>query len=474
MFRKFLWVFIEKGAMMTIQFVALLILSKLLSPTEFGIYGIMLIFISVSDILVDSGFGGAIIQKRNLSQSDIDTLFLTNLVIAATLYISIFAFADLIETFYEVDSLASYLRIISLAIVFYSFSIVQNSMMMRNLQFRKLAVISVASSFFSSLIAILLAYMGCGVWALVLQQVFMSLFLAGFLWIFSKVHVSLKYSKKSFSDLWAFGSNLLFANLLSSFYNNISSSIVPKISTLVQAGYFNQARRLQLLPNNIINMSIDKATFPILSKEKSEALMIEQARVINRYIVTICAPLFPTLSLMSYAITNVLLGTKWIPAATYLSVLFWAGFGLLIQGLYRNMFKSAGYTKVVFKIEIFNTIVGITILLLGIFGGIMMIVYGIVFSSILSVALWMFYAKTVFSYTYLEQIKDVRPAICISIIYYCFCLFIKYFITDEMVSSLLGINCILLYIVIAYLSKNQEIQNLFQIISNYVLRIRKE
>lgn len=461
MFKQFLWVFLEKGAVMTIQFVTLLILSRLLTPQEYGIYGIMLIFISISDLLVDSGFGGAIIQKKNVSQIDVDTLFLTNLGIAAFLYGILFLFSGVIERFYNVENLSSYLRVLGLSIVFFSFSIVPNSMMMKNLRFRKLAVITVISSLLSSFIAIVLALYGLGVWVLVCQQVLNSLFLALLLWLFSHVNISFNYSKSSFKSLWSFGSNLLFANLLSTIYNNISSSIVPKIASLTQAGYFNQARRLQLLPNNIIYMSIDKAAFPILSQENTISNILLQARYINKYIFTICAGIFPLLSLASLPIIRILLGKEWLPAAPYLSILFWAGFGLLIQALYRNMFKSAGFTKVIFKIEIFNTIVGLSIILSAIAGGIMYIVYGMVLSSVISAFMWFLYANKYFLYGFKQQVVDFLPVLIISFISYSICLLASRLLNSDYAVLVCGIFSFVLYFLIGIIVKNKVVTSIF-------------
>ena len=462
MFRKFLWVFIEKGAVMTIQFVTLLILSRLLSPQEYGIYGIMLIFISISDLLVDSGFGGAIIQKKNVTQIDIDTLFVTNTGIAACLYVVLFLIAGLVQRFYGVENLSSYLRVLGLSIVFFSFSIVPNSMMMKELRFRKIAIITVISTFLSSVIAIILASHGMGVWVLVLQQVLNSLFLALLLWLLSGVRVRLKYSNESFRSLWSFGSNLLFANLLSTIYNNISSSIVPKISSLNEAGYFNQARRLQSLPNNVIYMSIDKAAFPILSQEKTIKNVLTQGRYINRFVFALCSCLFPALSLASQPIIQILLGNEWLESAPYLSILFWAGFGLLIHALYRNMFKSAGFTKIIFKVEIINTLVGLTILLSAVSGGIMLIIYGIVLSSIITACLWFYFANIKFSYSIKQQINDFVPSLLIAMVSFASCYIVSRFFGGSYSSLFWSGVLIIVYFTLGRITKNSAITSVIQ------------
>ena len=462
MFRKFLWVFVEKGTVITIQFVTLLVLSRLLTPQEYGIYGIMLIFISISDLLVDSGFGGAIIQKKNVSQSDIDTLFLTNTGIAACLYGVLFLISGLVQSFYEVDNLSSYLRVLGLSIVFFSFSIVPNSLMMKELRFRKLAMITVISSLASSIIAIILANKGLGVWVLVFQQVLNSLFLALLLWLLSGVHVGLQYSKKSFKSLWSFGSNLLFANLLSTLYNNISSSIIPRISSLNQAGFFNQARRLQSLLNNIISMSIDKAVFPILSQEKTIDNVLAQGRYINRFIFALCACMFPTLSLASLPIIKILLGNEWLVAAPYLSILFWAGFGLLIHTLYRNLFKSAGFTKIIFKVEIINTIVGICILFAAISGGVMFIIYGIVLSSIISASIWFYFADKKFAYSIKQQIKDYIPTFLVAVVSFGICLIGSKIFGGMYLSLFWSLGLIIVYFVLGYIVNNSAIISILQ------------
>ena len=182
MISKFFWIFLEKGGVTLFQFLTLLLLGRLLAPDTFGVYGTMIIYISIAETLIDSGFGGAIVQKKEINQQDINTLFYFNITISFVSYIILFLVSPYIESFYKIEKLSLYFRVLGCTMIFYSFSLIQISLMNRKLQFKKSSALNLASYLCASLIAIVLAFCGCGIWSLIFQLVFSSLFLAIFCW----------------------------------------------------------------------------------------------------------------------------------------------------------------------------------------------------------------------------------------------------------------------------------------------------
>ena len=262
-----------------------------------------------------------------------------------------------------------------------------------------------------------MAYDNYGVWALIAQVIFNSLFVSLFLWTTSRTKLGLGFSKDSLKFLWSFGSNLVCANILQTIVNNISTSIIPKIGNITQSGHFLQASKINNLPINILMVSVDKFSFPVLSKEKELLCLKEKARSMNKYFFLFFIPLFPFLSYCSYPLIHVILGPKWDPVSVYFSLLCWSGIGLLVQVLYRNVIKSLGKTRYIMYIEIVKSLLSLVSLIICAGFGIKIFVLCIVATSYVGAFIWAFCLRKQFAFSYREQIGDIfKPflsALCV-------------------------------------------------------------
>ena len=418
MLNKLFWVFFEKGGITFLQFITLIILGRLLTPDDYGVYGIMMIFIAVSDMLVDSGFGGALVYKKDISQLDINTLFYVNVAISIVLYLMLFIFSPYIEDYYDVEGLSLYFRVLGLTVILFALSQVQNALIIRNLEFRKSAIIYVSAAVLSSAIAIYMAYIDLGVWSLIAQVFSNSLLITLFFWTTSSNRLSFSFSKESFKYFWSFGSNLVCANILQTIVNNISTSIIPKIGNITQSGHFLQASKINSIPINILILSVDKFCFPVLSKEKEPLCFKDKARSMNRLFFLFFIPIFPILSYCSHPLIHVILGPKWDPVSIYFSLLCWSGIGLLIQGLYRNIIKSLGKTRYIMYVEIVKSLLTIVSLLICASFGIKILILSIVIMSFIGAFIWAFCLRRQLGYFYKEQIRDIiKPIVSVLFIY---------------------------------------------------------
>ncbi len=460
MVNKLLWVFLEKGGVTLLQFATLIILGRLLTPDDYGVYGIMMIFIAVSDMLVDSGFGGALVYKKEVGQLDINSLFIVNVTISVILYAVIFIFSPILERYYDINDLSLYLRVLGASIVFFAFSQVQNAMVIRNLEFRKSAVINISAAFLSSSIAIYLAYIGYGVWSLIIQVVINSFFMSLFLWGTSKIKLGLTISRQSLEFLWKFGSNLLCANILQTIVNNISTSVIPKIGSISQSGHFFQASKLNNIPINILTVSVDKFSFPVLSKEHEIFRLKDRARSINRFFFLFFIPFFPLLSYTSKPLVSLILGSKWGDVSLYFSLLCWSGIGLLIQCLYRNMIKSLGKTRYIMYVEILKSVLTLTGFFVSSYFGVKCLVICIVVMSYIGAIIWGICLKKQLYFAYYEQISDMyKPLLSLFFIYLL--LMVIPVSNDSYFRFVCGALSYLTYILLNYIMKQKEIITLF-------------
>lgn len=468
MYKSILWVFFEKGFMTILQFLTLVILGRMLSVEDYGVYGTMIVFITVSDILVDSGFGGALIQKKEVTQKDINTLFFTNLSISSFLYVVLFAIAPLLEDLYKIDGLTTYFRFQGLVVILFALSVVQNSMLIRDMQFRKSATIVVISNIISSAIAILMAYKGFGVWALIGQTLSNSMITTIWLWLSSKYKITLRVSRDSFKSLWSFGSNLLMANILSTIANNINSNIIPKIGSVLQSGLYLQANKVSSVPSNIISLSVDKSIFPILSREKDNISILKKARGLNRMINFIFIPVFPMLSLCASSIISIVLGDKWVDATLFFQILSWGGLALILQSQYRNIIKATGNSRLILKVEILKTCIMLAIIFVAFSFGVLFLVIGMTISYYIGVFIWSYAVRKEIKYKYKDQVFDIiRPFSTAAVIYIVFSIIgIDY---TKYASLVILPIYYLIYVLANLLARNEETFFLLKRVHNKII-----
>jgi len=215
------WNTLEKLSVKITQFIIGIILARLLLPEDYGLIGMIAIFIAISQTFVDSGMGSGLIQKQNRSTLDYSTVFVFNFIVSSTFYFLLFISAPYIADFYNTPELKLITRIVGINLIINSFALVQRSIIMIALDFKKLAKINIISVILSGIIAVYFAYSGYGVWSLVIQTLISSITSTILLWYFSKWKPSVVFSNKSFKDLFGFGSKLLLAGIYAKTLQNI-------------------------------------------------------------------------------------------------------------------------------------------------------------------------------------------------------------------------------------------------------------
>ena len=459
--KNFFWSLLGNGFNVVFQFLSLVILSKLLSATEYGIIGIMTIFISLGDMLVDSGLSGALLQKKNVVERDFSTLFIFNMAVSLFIYAIVFFIAPWLESFYEVESLSNYIRIYSLSIVIYALCVSQSAKLIRNMQFKTSTIILIISSTVSLALAIVLAIKGYGVYALIYQKIAYAVCRTICLYITNGFFKDFHFSFFSFKEQFNFGGWLLGANIMQTISNNIYSNIIPKIGTLRQNGLFSQSQKINNVPGSVVTLAVGRVLFPYLSKAKDEATLLYQARETNRNLFAIVLPMFFFLSIVSYPIIMIVFGKEWVDATHYLEILFLSGIGIFIQGLMRNILKSLGYTKQIFLLEIIKSVILLSVAALSIKWGINALLYGIVVVSIVNCFISMSFMNHLTSYSFLQQLEDFGPVLMLSCISYIVMYAINaLFFKDSFWSLGLFFLGYALYVIIGKLFRVKQIDDL--------------
>jgi len=238
------WSAVEKFSVQGVTFLVGLVMARLLTPSDFGVIGMLSIFLAVSQTFIDSGFSNALIRKIDRTDMDCSTAFYFNVVIGITVYILLCLFSPYIADFYNMPILKNVTRVLALTLFLNSLTVVQVAILTIKVDFKSQARVSLASSIVSGFIGIYLAYKGWGVWALVYQQILRSFINVILLWASAKWIPLLAFSWVSFRDLFSYGSKLLLSGLLHTFYLNVTNLVIGKLYSPKDLGFFERGQQL--------------------------------------------------------------------------------------------------------------------------------------------------------------------------------------------------------------------------------------
>lgn len=419
-FSGIVWTAIQGLGNRGVQFIVELIMARVLMPEDFGLIGMLSIFLAIAQTLMDSGFSNALIQRQSKDDIDFSTVFVFNFVVSVILYVIFYISAPLIASFYNAPELISITRILTLSIIINSFSIVNRTKLTIRLDFKALALISLASSLFAGAIGIILVYSGAGVMSLVVYTLTMYIAQTLLYCLKLKWEPSFSFSKESFKTLFSFGGNLLLANLLSNIYSNIYSIAIGKKYTTTDLGYYTKAEQFTSFSISSIGVILAKVSFPLMSsvEDKDEELpkMYKHLLSISSYAVF---PISFYLIFYANAIIDTLLTDKWLSMVVILQLLCIDWMWDPMCKINANILLVLGKSKLILRLEVVKRILSITILFLTLPFGIKVLCYGRVAYSVIAVIINTYYTGCFFpQINILKQLRIVLPYICCAILSY--------------------------------------------------------
>ena len=413
---SFFWVAFEKFGYSGINFISTIILARLLSPSDYGLIGVLAIFISFSQMIVESGLGGALVKKENVTDQDYDTIFTFNIICSTILYIALYFSASLISDFYKNDNLIIITRIVGLNLFFSALTLTQKVHLIRKLMFKRQSFISIVSLLLGVLISIPIALSGYGVWALIAQQLAYNIFYFVIIFCMVKYKPKLKFNKNSFSELYGFGSKVFGASLLNILFNDGLSSYIAKKYTITTTGFYYQAKKLVDFPINIFRAFGDNIVFPLLSRENDAYKFASTASLLMKMILLISLPIFVILYFYSTEIVSIVLGKQWIQSSMMLNILSLSSIGFIIDTVSRNILKATGNGGVILKSEFIKKIIAFLIILSVVDFNLNILLYSIVIGNILGCLINLYYVNNTTKYKFKEQIFDILPIVAVGII----------------------------------------------------------
>lgn len=413
---------------MTINFLTIIFLARLLDPRDFGILAMCSIFLSISEMLVDSGMGGSLIYQKDVGDIDKNTLFWFNLFVAFVLYVLLFFLAPFIADFYNTPILKSVVRVIALSIVIHSCCYVQNAVLIKELRYKEQTIVTLISALISTFIVIFMAYLGYGVWALIAQTISFNIIQVILLLFFVRFIPRFEFSMKVLKKHWIFGSKLLGANFLSILYTNMYVQIIGKTVDIKTAGFYQQAKKLNDFPRNLIQYPFDKVFFPYLVQSSD---LKTDCNIIFRRVSFCIIPLLFYLSMESSSIVKIILGEKWSEVSWMASLMFIGTIGISLESINRSFIKSFGNTAVILKNDILKRILNIGILLIALQWRIRGVLLAFIINGFLGWLMNCYVFSKISSQTIFIQVKIVLEVMLISIV----CCISVNFITCEFSST---------------------------------------
>lgn len=410
------WKLMERGGTQGIQFVVQIVLARLLSPEEFGIIAVVLVFIHLAQVFVQSGFQTALIQKKEADEKDFSSIFYLNLVVAGILYGLIYLGAPYIASFYHNVQLRPLLRVLSIILFTGALNAVQNAYVARHLLFKKLFKSSLGAMIISGVFGIVAAYAGLGVWALVIQQILNQLTISVILWFTVKWRPQFVFSLARVRILFRYGWKLLASALLQTIYLELRTLIVGRNYSAATLGYYNRGEQFPKLIVTNIDGAIQSVMLPTLSAHQEDRQRVKA--MMRRSIVTSSFLIFPMMAGMAAVaepLVRVVLTEKWLDAVPFLQI-FAVSYALIpIHTANLQAINALGRSDIFLKLEVVKKVMGMVILVASLPFGVYAIALGQVFASIISSFINAAPNKGMLDYRYKEQWKDMLPAFLMSL-----------------------------------------------------------
>ena len=460
------WTSLDQVATLGFGFVIGVILARILSPDDYGLLAMIAVFNAIAFAFINSGFGNALIRKPDLTENDNSTAFYFNIVAGVVMAGVIWLISPLVAMFYDKPILCQLLRVEGLLLIISSFTIVQNAQLTRALNFKAKMIINVASQVLAGAIAIVAAYRGFGVWSLVIQHIARGIIRMILLWMLSPWRPRGKWSKKSFSYLWGYGSKLLASGLLDTIYGNIYPIVIGKFYSAADLGQYTRAKGYASLPSQGLTGVIQQVTFPVLSQiQDDDQRLGNNYRRMLRFTVFLVFPIMIGMAALAHPLVISLVTDKWAQCVPYLQIICFSSMWYPVHAINLNLLQVKGRSDLFLRLEIIKKVIITVAIILSVPFGIIGICIGSVCTSIICLAINTFYTGKLIHVGFVRQMRDMAPTLLASLAMGGVVYFTALPFDSDVVKLAVGIPVgMLVYLAIAKVFRMPELQEAIDII----------
>ena len=465
-----IWTFAQQFSTQGIGFVISVVLARLLLPAEFGIIGMIAIFMGIGNVLVDSGLAASLIRTPEANEEDFSTVFYFNILGSIFFYCILYLTAPLIANFFNQPILKDITRVYGITFIISAFSTIQLTRLTQKMDFKTQMIVAVPSLIGGGILGITLAYLNFGVWSLVWMRLLQSFLNSVQLWIVAKWKPSLIFNIAKFKYHFNFGYKLLLSGLLDTVFTNIYTLIIGKLFQPAQLGYYIRANSVVQLPIQNISDSLEKVTYPLFASIKDDDERLKKVyKQIMQMVTFLIAPTLIIMGVLATPLFRFVFTEKWLPAVPYFQILCIAGILYPFHVYNLNILNVKGRSDLFLRLEIIKKILLVVTILVSIPFGMYGLLWGMVISSALGLIINTHYSGKFIHYNGFQQIKDVIPILLIAIMAGAITLgldkiMINYKAIDLLRISLGAIVGVLSYWTMAVIFKFQSIQDLKTII----------
>lgn len=460
------WSAVERFSVQGVQFIVMIVMARILTPEDYGLVGMLAIFLAVSQSLIDSGFSQALIRKQDRTEVDNSTVFYFNIAVGLLLYLVLYLVAPAVAVFYDAPALTSVMRVICLSVVINSLVVVQRALYTARIDFRTQAKASLTAAVVSGVVGIAMAYSGFGVWSLVAQQLINLGINAALLWVFSGWHPRLLYSWKSFRGLFSFGSKLMLSGLIDTLYKNIYTLVIGKIFSAGSLGHYTRAHQFADFPSSNLTGIMQRVTYPVLCSIQDDDMRLSD--VYRRFLklsAFIIFPLMTGLSAVAVPFVEIFIGDQWSYCASLLQVLCFAMMWYPIHAINLNLLQVKGRSDLFLRLEIIKKALGVAVLCATVPLGLMAMCYGQILSSIISLVINTYYTGKLIGVGFIRQMKDLFPTLLLSLAMFTVVLLSVHMIENIYLQLAAGIAVgVATYILFSLLLKFPECRELIALV----------
>lgn len=442
-----LWSFFGKVGYLLIGLVTNIILVRILGPKEFGQIGIVMFFINISSVLIESGMAGALVRKEKIEKIDYSTVFIFNMVVSLILTLVFIILAMPISEFYGEPELKNVLTLASSVLIINALRMTQTAKLIKELQFKKKIKFEIIAICISSFFSILLAINDAGIWSLVALQMITSVVLTFLQCFFIPRTYSYRFNFNVLKGLYKFGVNTTIASVINSTFDNIYQIIIARYFSIENAGFYYQAKRLQEMPTALIQGTVSGVVFSALSRVQNNAKEFDKLyyQIVKMFTILV-AVVFLLIYYYADVAVVILYGEEWLDSVFYLKLLVVAAFFLSLESLNRIIFKIYDKTFFILKLEVLKKTIQTITIVYGLWElNIEKLMYGFVITSFISFIVNYYYAKVVQGFFNINEFLVIIKIILVTVFtYYLAFLF-------SCLTNLEGVNKLLLLPVIILL-----------------------
>ncbi len=410
-----------------VAFLVGLVLARVLTPAEYGLIGIVTIFTTVLTGIVDSGFSNALIRKQQVTEDDYNTMFITNIIFSIALFVLLYASAPYIAVFFNRPELIKLTRAMGVILIIQAFSLVQNTILTKRIDFRTKTKASVIAAISSGSLGIVMAFSGFGVWSLVGQQLSRQFVYSLCLWLFNRWWPKLKFNLQSFHYLWGFGWKLMLSGLLDNIWKQLYQVVVGKYYTPETLGQYSRSKEYAHIFSSNFTLIVQRVTYPALAEVQNDrARMVSAYRKVIKMTMFVTAILMISMGAVAEPLLYCLIGPQWHQAATFLPLICVSMSLYPLHAINLNMLQIEGRSDLFLILEILKKIISVGPICLGIFVDIYWMLLGSLCTGIIAFFLNSYYSGRELGYSSWAQLRDVLPSYGLAFIIALCVYFFKY------------------------------------------------